>query len=1816
MSNSSVSPANSKPQVRVSAVSRLVMILWCILGASIVMPISQTLASPAIRFQWTTARVTTPVNGTTNAFINSAVTNNSVVLVDGVTNAIFDIAGLPPGVTATIQDTNGTPLTSVTSSSNVWIAVNLANVPEGVYTFTLDATGTDTNGNTATNYFPFVVQSAYIWKGNGAGAASFGVSNNWASAGSWVGGVVPGATDDVVVADFGSQTNVFSTGLVATNIGITANTTISSLRFAQSVFSGATQTNSEFHNINIASNMTLSVTGAVGFSILRDYVDEFGYSPDSTLGVIFSGTNGSLLVSNANANFGVLVPSSQQPTLTLSNLGTFVASVSRFGASDYQLYPNYLAMNVGYNGGRDSNSYAGLPRRFWNNVILARTNIITATYADPNNYTNELTRDYSLIVQNNEQSGNGSSVNTFFSLGITNAFLLDSVCFIGSSSASGNTGGTKFWKGNGSTAVFRSPAGGRMSVFTVSDDGGPNEASSNVKSTTDFSGPSNRVDILTDRFYISRDRTLITSNQTPNVQGDVTVGFGNVEVNPAVFGFQEHSNKIDWTSMGAAAYLNWCEGRLVVTNGGTGFPAVFKVNGNLTLGFTADMNPPGSAQQYNTYGQITIYSNATFIANKVICDGGLNFYDSLNKRQNSITNNQGGTLVISNTIGFPNPGAPDFSAADPQGMYLDTLSLAGGSTLTLQVDPSRTNVFVRTLSTPGLTPAIIKVAKLTGVSSFPIEIPVISYTGTPSPFLNADVSALGAGFFCYVLNNVPNNTVDLFITTNAPNNLLWTGAANSTWDTTSTNWVTIGGNVATNFHTGDLVTFNDSSAANIVVVSDSVVPGQTGAGVTISNTQETYTFLGGTVAGTALVVKQGTNLVTWSATEQGPMNITAGKVDDSGGSMGNTTLASNAVLTLESATVNGGLTSTGIVLVASGGNINGPLSLQGGYLDNKGEIDTTANQLFTLANGAIMTNEASSTINVGSGPGNGATADVPTGCILANFGTINLFQPRIQVEGLLFGNGLINDPAGGGLESIANGNAPRVLINQGGTMGVGLSPVGTVDKTSLECRFDFNNDPTATPAGISTILLDFDLLGHTNDVINCDRWNNDTGLLLFTNINPGALTFANGQIITIFNNSNGSGTNNHVDTTGFAPLIEPYVPGPGLVWNVTNYNTFGTIIVTNIPQIWDGTAGGNWSTNVLADTSWKTGNLYQDQGGAYFDDSASGTTVVTLTTTNAPGGIRGTNAAAQGGLLDSNQPTFLPGIIISNATKSYVFTGPGKISGVTGIYKTGSGTATLMTTNANDFSGNVIIDNGTLAVTNAPGSGNIVTLGAAGGGQMKNDLIIDGGTLSYVGLTNVNLNHFPVLFAHNGTFAVTSATNMLTLDRNVSGVGSLTKIGPGTLAMTASVHTGGVIVQAGTLRFVNGVNPGTGSISFSNNTSLEITNNSSITNALVMGGSGISLRVLGTSTNVFSGPWTGAGSVTFSNNSVGTFAFSGALSNFSGSISLGATTGFYLFNNATNKNPCLGSPLTSFDLGSGASTLSNFNGGGLAYDLGSLAGGANTILAGRMSNSPVQPNGTTYRIGANGNSTAFAGRIADGLDTVAVVKIGSGTLQLNGVNTFSGGTTVSNGVLAGTGSLASSLSVVAGGTVSPGAPVGTFTVSNSATIAGTALIALNVSGSPINGKLSATGTITATGALVVTNLGPDIVNGTKFQLFNQAVTGFTSIILPSSNPANTSSYGWQTNVAVDGSITLTNGGTTNSINLNPTNMTVSASAGNMTITWPGDHLGWQLQSNSISLTATSQWFSILGSTTVTQENMAIDRSKTNVFFRMIYPPGP
>jgi hypothetical protein len=72
---------------------------------------------------------------------------------------------------------------------------------------------------------------------------------------------------------------------------------------------------------------------------------------------------------------------------------------------------------------------------------------------------------------------------------------------------------------------------------------------------------------------------------------------------------------------------------------------------------------------------------------------------------------------------------------------------------------------------------------------------------------------------------------------------------------------------------------------------------------------------------------------------------------------------------------------------------------------------------------------------------------------------------------------------------------------------------------------------------------------------------------------------------------------------------------------------------------------------------------------------------------------------------------------------------------------------------------------------------------------------------------------------------------------------------------------------------------------------------------------------------------------------------------------------------------------------------------------------------------------------------------------------------------------------------------------------------------------------------------------------------------------------------------------------------------NPTNLTYSVSANQLTISWPADHLGWFLQSqtNKLNIGLTTNWVDVPGSGSITQSVMNIDRTKPTVFFRLRSP---
>lgn len=75
------------------------------------------------------------------------------------------------------------------------------------------------------------------------------------------------------------------------------------------------------------------------------------------------------------------------------------------------------------------------------------------------------------------------------------------------------------------------------------------------------------------------------------------------------------------------------------------------------------------------------------------------------------------------------------------------------------------------------------------------------------------------------------------------------------------------------------------------------------------------------------------------------------------------------------------------------------------------------------------------------------------------------------------------------------------------------------------------------------------------------------------------------------------------------------------------------------------------------------------------------------------------------------------------------------------------------------------------------------------------------------------------------------------------------------------------------------------------------------------------------------------------------------------------------------------------------------------------------------------------------------------------------------------------------------------------------------------------------------------------------------------------------------------------------------VNTSPTNIVFSAAQNQLTLSWPSDHLGWQLQAqtNSVSTGLGTNWVNVTGSTTTTQVVIPINPANGTVFYRLVYP---
>ncbi|RYD62322.1 MAG: hypothetical protein EOP83_14910, partial [Verrucomicrobiaceae bacterium] len=245
-----------------------------------------------------------------------------------------------------------------------------------------------------------------------------------------------------------------------------------------------------------------------------------------------------------------------------------------------------------------------------------------------------------------------------------------------------------------------------------------------------------------------------------------------------------------------------------------------------------------------------------------------------------------------------------------------------------------------------------------------------------------------------------------------------------------------------------------------------------------------------------------------------------------------------------------------------------------------------------------------------------------------------------------------------------------------------------------------------------------------------------------------------------------------------------YGSGSNSEISVTFSGTPGSLSWRGTPgAVWDVNTSSNWSNGGSADKYFQFDHVS-------FTDGATGSTSVVLNDTVTPGSV-----------------TF------DHSSKNYSLTGSGAIGGVTILSKSGTGTLTFATNNT--YTGETVINGGTIEV----GSGGAV--GSLGSGPVIND-----GTLA---------------FNRSDTFTVANA---------ISGIGSLSQMGGGTVVLTAdNSYTGTTSVNAGTtLQVGNGGPTGSlgettgvtnnGTLSFNRSGSFTVPSNISGSGSLIQNGPG------------------------------------------------------------------------------------------------------------------------------------------------------------------------------------------------------------------------------------------------------------------------------------------------------------------------------------------------------------------------------------------
>ena len=743
----------------------------------------------------------------------------------------------------------------------------------------------------------------------------------------------------------------------------------------------------------------------------------------------------------------------------------------------------------------------------------------------------------------------------------------------------------------------------------------------------------------------------------------------------------------------------------------------------------------------------------------------------------------------------------------------------------------------------------------------------------------------------------------------------------------------------------------------------------------------------------------------------GGISTTAGGYKVAGGFTREITSSTAATLTVSqiSNNLNFDGAFTGAVSLVKAGlstsnlHLTGVSTTTGSFTVNSGMLDLTFGKAYALASGASAVSDylptASPMILGGgtfqvTGRGNGTVTSL-TGTAGNGTAVITVASTTGLAPGqAISGTGL---PAGAYIVSIVDGT--KFVINANTTAA--LAGTQTLTANSFTTSQTFAGLTLNAGASVVSVLIPSS--GSNGTVLNLGAITPNAGGTVNFTLPTGTQSATNG--ITT------STTNTNSILGGWARV--------GNDWAINSTNAVGGNIAalatyTDVNRL-GGTITSNASSNIRIITGGGSGNITPAAPGVTDINTLKGAAGDGTATYN-PGTTDILRLGASGGIL---LPTGVTPLTIGAVANDGILTAGGADNTAGTIYLTnnhstsiltinsiiadnGTGVVSLTTSGAgttklfgnNTYTGRTIIGGGTLSIASE------AALGSNPGSFTADQIILAGGTLNNSATSfSLNSNRGITLAAAGGNFSVDTGTT-LTVANVITGPGSLTKSGNGTLALTAAnTHTGVTVLTANM-----------GPLALGNVNALQ----NSTLDAGVVGTQSVTFTVAGTNTyNV--GGLQGANAIALGANTISvgannaTTTYTGIIGGTGGLTKVGAGT-----LNLTNASTYSGNTLVS----GGMLVLANLNAlQNSTVDTGSVgAQSVNLTATGTYNLGGLQgANGldmavSNLSVGSNNQSTTFSG-VLTGAFGNNLTKVGTGTLTLSGANTYGGATTVNGGIL-------------------------------------------------------------------------------------------------------------------------------------------------------------------------------------------------------------